>query len=157
MVMKERQQEGRQRRYIGALLRVPHRALVTRIYNGLTEAGYTDLRPAYLTVFQNIKPRGSRPTELAESAHMTKQSMGYLIDYLEEHGYVERVPDPQDGRARLVRLTERGRGVDRKAREIVVDLEDEWAELLGPERMNTLIETLMDLTAALGDDPWLPE
>src|SRR5687767_8632491 len=90
------------RRLIGALLRVPYLRVVTQVYAGLVAAGYDDLRPAHLTVFQHIAAdTGSRLTDLADRALMTKQSMGYLVDYLEAHGYVARGPDPADGRARL--------------------------------------------------------
>ena len=137
-------------RLIGALLRVPYFAVVERVHAGLVATGFDDLRPAYLTVFQHIDAEtGSRLTELAELALMTKQSMGYLVDYLERQGYVERVPDPTDGRARLIRLTGRGAEVMRTARQIVRGIEAEWAGLLGQHRMDQLRETLHDLVAHL--------
>ena len=79
-----------------------------RIAEGLAEAGFDDVRPAHTTVFQHIKAEGSRLSELAERAQITKQSMGYLVDYLEEHRYVERRADPSDRRASLIFLTEWG-------------------------------------------------
>src|SRR5829696_2343469 len=137
-------------RLIGALLRVPHLAVAARIHDGLPAAGIDDIRPAHLVVFQHIDEHtGSRLTGLAEKAQMTKQSMGYLVDYLEERGYLERIPDPEDGRARIVRLTTRGREVMRAARRIVRALEDEWAQLLGRKRMDQLRKTLKDLVTIL--------
>src|SRR5437879_5426747 len=95
-------------RMIGALLRVPFQAINTRIAEGLAASGYTDLRPAHFAVFQHMRPQGRRLTELAELAQMTKQSMGFLVDYLEERGYVERRPDPLDRRAKIVCYTDKG-------------------------------------------------
>jgi DNA-binding MarR family transcriptional regulator len=143
-------QESRGTRLIGALLRVPFLSVVEHIYDALIEAGYSDLRSSHLPVFQQIdEDNGSHLTELAERAVMTKQSMGYLVDYLEEKGYVERGPDPSDGRGKIVRLTERGRGVMSTARTVVRNIEDEWAGIIGKQRMQNLRETLADLVAVL--------
>jgi DNA-binding MarR family transcriptional regulator len=130
---------------IGALLRGPSRAIVERIDRDLPAVGFTDLRLAHFVVFQYIKPIGSRLTELADLAQITKQSMGYLVDYLEERGYVERVPDPSDGRARLVCLTEHGWELDRAARGIVAQIEAEWRAKLGEERFAQFRQMLKDL------------
>ena len=130
---------------MGVLLRGPHHAVVSRIHRGLVERGFHDLHPAHLTVFQNIDAEGSRTTQLAAKAQMTKQSMGYLVDYLEEYGYVRREPDPLDGRAKLVRMTERGWAVMDAAFAIVDELEAEWAAELGEERFQQLREALGEL------------
>lgn len=140
--------DPQQERLIGALLRVPFLTVVARIYSGVTEAGYSDLRTSHLPVFQQIdEEQGSHLTDLADRAVMTKQSMGYLVDYLEEKGYVERVPDPNDGRGKIVRLTGRGRGVMSTARTIVRDLEAEWAGIIGPKKLDDLRAILKELTA----------
>src|SRR3982074_2425673 len=93
---------------IGILLRIAFHAVVQGVTEGLARAGFDDVRPAHSAVFQPLKAEGSRLSALAEGAQMTNQSMGYLVDYLQERGYVERVPDPSDRRATLIRLTERG-------------------------------------------------
>ena len=142
-------QTDRDRRTIGALLRLPGRAITLRVAAGLEAAGYGDLRPAHFSVFQYLPTDGGRATDLAEAAQITKQSMGYLIEYLEERGYVERIPDQQDRRAQRIHRTARGDEVDRFAREIVAELEREWAEHLGAERMQQLKTTLRDLVAYL--------
>ena len=134
-------------RMIGALLRIPFQATVTRVYQRLGEAGYTDLRPAHFAVLQNVRPEGLHVTELADLAQMTRQSMGALVDYVEECGYVERVTDPGDGRAWLIRLTEKGRDVEQVARSALAELESEWAAALGEERFAALYSTLSDLVA----------
>src|SRR6266705_2271611 len=93
---------------IGALLAIPVQVIGRRVSAALAEGGFTDYRPTYQVVFQWCKPEGSRLTELAVHAGVTKQSMGEVIDVLERRGYVERVSDPSDGRAILIRRTERG-------------------------------------------------
>lgn len=137
-------------RMIDALLRIPYQVAVARIYAGLAEAGHADVSPAHLVIWAYMRPEGSRITELARQAQITKQSISYLIDHLETHGYVERVPDPNDGRAKIVRLTERGWAVDRAAREIGGQVESEWARSLGEERVHQLRQTLVDLSDQLG-------
>ncbi len=141
----------RDRRLLGALLRVPSQAIVREIHKAALAAGYTDLRKAHLVVFQYIERAGSRATELAERANMTKQSMGYLIDYLEERGYVERTPDAVDGRVKIIRLTERGWGVMLVAREAMEAIEADWGQYLGADRMDELIHLLQDLVVMLGE------
>lgn len=142
-------QDQKERRMLGAMLRIAFQATVARIYEGLQARGYTDLRPAHFVVFQHLHPDGSRITELAEQAQITKQSMGALVNYVEACGYVERVPDPRDGRAKIVRLTERGWALDNAAREIMRQTENEWAEKLGGERWAELKQTLKALNALI--------
>ncbi len=93
---------------LGALLRAPFAALQEFVYRDLGQAGHRDVRPAHSAVLRNISRAGSRVTEMAERAGMTKQSMAELIEYLRARGYVELAPDPSDGRAKLVRLTAQG-------------------------------------------------
>ena len=130
---------------VGILLRDPFQEVVRRVSAGLTEAGFDDLRPAHTAVFQHIDAEGSRLTDLAERAQITKQSMGYLVDYLEECGYVERRPDPSDRRAALIVLTERGWEQVRAALGIIAAIEDEWTRSLGEDRMEQLRELLGEL------------
>lgn len=134
-------------RMIGALLRIPFQETVERVYQRLLDAGYTDLRPTHFVLFQQLRPAGMRATVLAERAQMTKQSMGALVDYLEERGYVERVADPHDKRAWLVRLSPRGREVEHIARAAIGELEAEWAHAMGEARYGALKDTLQELVA----------
>ncbi|MEO6891204.1 MAG: MarR family transcriptional regulator [Ktedonobacteraceae bacterium] len=132
---------------IGALLRIPFQQTVARVYQRLIEVGYTDLRPTHFALLQQLRPEGLRVTELASLAQMTEQSMGALVEYVEERGYIERVTDPSDGRAWLVRLTPRGREVERVARAAIGELETEWTQYLGDERFAALRSALQDLVA----------
>src|SRR6266540_3016882 len=110
-------------------------------------AGYTDIRPGHGCVFGTIDPEGSRLTDLAERANMTKQSVGEATNDLEQRGYVERVPDPADGRAKIIRLTERGREAHAIGRRLIDEVEREWAERYGEERVAALREALEAITA----------
>ena len=129
----------------GLLLFIPYRAMEARVFKALAAAGYDDFTPAQARVFQRIAPGGSRLTDLAEQASITKQSAGFLVDQLERAGYVERVADPSDARARLVRITERGLQTLPLAASVVSEVEAEWAEHLGKRRMGQLREILAKL------------
>jgi DNA-binding MarR family transcriptional regulator len=129
----------------GLLLLIPYRAMEGRVFDGLAVAGFDDFTPAQARVFQRIAPGGSRLTDLAEQAGVTKQTAGFLVDQLERAGYVERVPDPSDGRARLVRIAERGARTIPVAARVVAEVEAEWAAHLGARRMDQLRRLLTDL------------
>jgi DNA-binding MarR family transcriptional regulator len=137
---------------VGLLLFLPYRAMETRVFAGLAAAGFEDLTPAQARVFQRIAPGGSRLTELATQAGITKQSAGFLVDQLERGGYVERVPDPADGRARLVRVAQRVARSIAASRAIVAEVEAEWTAHLGVRRMVQLRQILTDLRNIT--DPW---
>jgi DNA-binding MarR family transcriptional regulator len=130
---------------IGLLLFIPYRALETRVFAALAAAGYDDVTPAQGRVFQRIDPEGTRLTALAERAQVTKQTAGFLVDQLERAGYVERVPDPRDARAKLIRLAERGQQTTAVAAEAVARVEAEWAEHLGAHRFAQLRRILTQL------------
>ena len=120
----------------------------------LAQTPYNDIRATHGCVFGNIEPEGSRLTDLAERAHMTKQTVGEVATELERRGYLERAPDPSDGRAKIIRLTERGREAQALGREIIDEIEQEWAERFGAERVAALRDALEAITAEqLG---WMP-
>lgn len=108
----------------------------------VAELGYDGFRTAHGTIGQHIADRGSRVTELAQLAQVTKPTVVYLVNDLERLGYVERRPDPADGRAKLVCLTERGAKAQRAGTEIVAQIERDWSELLGERDFATLRELL---------------
>ncbi|BCB84985.1 MarR family winged helix-turn-helix transcriptional regulator [Phytohabitans suffuscus] len=137
---------------VGLLLHIPYRAMESRVFQALAAAGFDDFTPAQARVFQRIGPEGSRLTDLAEQAQITKQSAGFLVDQLERAGYVERVPDPTDARARLVRVAERGAKAIPLAAAVVAEVEAEWARHLGERRMSQLRGILTQLREIT--DPW---
>ena len=134
---------------LGILLRIPFQAVVDRVSAGLAEAGFEDIRPAHTAVFQHIDADGTRLTDLAERAQMTKQSMGYLVDYLEQHGYLERRAVPGDRRASLICLTDRGWAQVQTALAIIAALENEWTQTLGKPQMQQLRELLTTLAQTM--------
>ena len=113
----------------------------------IAETEFSDIRPSHGCVFGTIDPDGSRLTELAERAHMTKQSVGEAATELELRGYLERVPDPNDGRAKIIRLTERGRQAQRLGRGMIDEIEQEWAERFGADRVAALRDALEAIAA----------
>jgi DNA-binding MarR family transcriptional regulator len=113
----------------------------------LTEAGHPAIRLGHGCVFRFIHEGGSRLTERAESSGLSKQSVGEVVDDLEELGYVERAQDPQDGRAKVIRLTEQGADAHRTALGIFGDIERDWAERYGAERVATMRELLEEIAA----------
>jgi len=112
----------------------------------LAETPYDDIRITHGCVFGNIDPEGTRLTDLAERARMTKQSVGEVTSDLEQRGYVERVADPSDGRAKIIRLTERGRAAQALGVGLIDELEQEWGERFGADRVAALREALEAIT-----------
>jgi DNA-binding MarR family transcriptional regulator len=132
---------------IGALLRTPWESVHERLLAGLHERGYTDLGAAHLTVLQWPGPDDLRPSELAAQSRMSKQALNYLLGELERLGYLERRDDPRDRRFKRIALTDRGQRAALAMRDIVRDVEAEWAQHLGPERFAELRLLLTDLNA----------
>jgi DNA-binding MarR family transcriptional regulator len=96
-------------------------------------------------VFPRIAPEGSRLTDLADQAQMTKQSVAGLVDELERMGYVRRVPDPTDRRARPIQIDKRGRQAAKAAQSAHDEIQAEWRSHLGARRFSQLREILEDL------------
>jgi len=136
---------------IGALLIVPAQVLRRRVSAALAD-DFPDYRSNYDAVFQWLAPEGDRISDLAARCGVSKQAMGETIDWLEQHGYVERAPDPSDGRATLVRRTELGWRVNRIAREQVEATQAEWTRALGEADFSDLMRLLRRL-ARLLDHP----
>jgi DNA-binding MarR family transcriptional regulator len=134
---------------LGILLREPFRIASARLHERFAERGHPEVRAPHGSVLQYLDARGTRVSVLAERAQVTKQSMAELVAHLELHGYVERVPDPQDRRAKLVRPTARGQEVYAIAREFVADIEAEWTAKLGARKIATLRKLLRELNDTL--------
>ncbi len=139
----------RKRENLAILLREPFRAMNEALVVRLAERGHPEVRYPHGNVFQFLDDDGTRVSLLAQRAHMTKQAMAQLVAHLEEHGYVERVPDPGDGRAKLVRTTARGRAVFAVAREFVTEVEARLDERMGKAKVQRLERLLRELSDAL--------
>jgi DNA-binding MarR family transcriptional regulator len=130
------------------LLNVALDEFAAELQRRMAAAGFGDIRPGHGCVFGGIDPAsGSRLTELAERACMTKQSVGEVTSDLEGRGYLERVADPSDGRAKIIRLTPHGREVYAIGRQLIDELEREWADRYGEERVAALRDSLEAVTA----------
>ena len=130
---------------VGLLLFIPYREMERRVFAALEAAGFDDFTPAQARVMQRIGPNGTRLTELAEAAQVTKQTASFLVDQLERTGYVRRTPDPSDARARLVRVAERGLAATPIAEAAVAEVEREWRQHLGERRWAGLRDALTRL------------
>ena len=119
-------------------------AMRLRMSSGLLDRGH-DLRPSTAQVIPNLPLDGLRMTDLAARLRLTLQRTGQLVFELEEVGYLERVADPTDGRARRVIFSSRGLALIRDIEEITREITDSFAELLGEDRFETLCELLSDL------------
>jgi DNA-binding MarR family transcriptional regulator len=138
-------------RDLKSLLRDAHRALQARVHQRLLDAGYTDLRPAHANVLQFIDwDSGSRVQDIATSAQVSWQAIAELVADLEADGYVVRVPDPTDRRAKRVCLTDRGRELTPVVIGAMQDVEASWAGIVGEEALDGVRETLRALWPNLG-------
>ena len=127
---------------IGALLRVPAQAIHRRIIKELNAGGFDELRLPHIAVLQFPGPDGVRPGTLAERAGMSKQAINQLLRSLESLGYIVRSDAPDEGRARIVRFTRRGRAAYSKIHDILRDIEREWSAEIGPRQFVQLKELL---------------
>ena len=121
-----------------ALLRRPAVIVRHEIMNGLATAGYTDILPAHLGVFQHPGPDGLRPGILAARTLASKQAMNHLLHQLEAGGYLVREASSGDRRTRVVRLTDRGWDAFAVIRQTELEVEKSWAEGLGQETYREL-------------------
>src|ERR687890_652504 len=150
-VIKERPAEDHV--IFSQLLRRPYEALLMRIHAELAAAGFADSYPSWGTnIFHYLREGGLRLTELAEHTHTTKQALLYTINQLEAAGYVERVPDPTDGRAKIIRLTQRGWEGRRVADEIIRSIEHECVQQLGEEKMRQFNELMKDVSSVFEEN-----
>ena len=123
---------------IGALLRIPSEAIHRRLIRDLNAAGFEALSLPHMAVLQFPGPDGVRPGVLAERAGISKQAMNQLLGTLEGLGYITRSALPEEGGARIVRLTRRGHAAYAKMADILRDIEREWAAELGAKRFAEL-------------------
>jgi DNA-binding MarR family transcriptional regulator len=137
--------DAEDRQNLGVLCFYPHRAMEARVLAALAAAGFDDLTVAQGRIAARIGRSGTRLTDLAEQALVTKQTAGHLVDQLEKAGYVRRVADPSDGRARLVVMAERGAAAVALARRVEAEVEAEWTAHLGDDAATALRAALTRL------------
>jgi DNA-binding MarR family transcriptional regulator len=133
---------------LGLLLFIPYRHLESAVLAALKAHGH-DMPVSQARVFQRIAPEGSRLGQLAQAAQVGKQTVGSIVDQLERSGYVRRIPDPADARARLVVLTDLGHELVQLSLPVVREIEGRWEAHLGPARTRELrrsLEALREIT-----------
>jgi DNA-binding MarR family transcriptional regulator len=135
------------------LMYIAQRYVENRVIAAIAEAGFDDLTLAQARLAARIGENGTRLTDLAEQAQITKQSAGFLVDQLEKLGYVERRPDPTDARARLVCLAPRAEEVQRLARREEEAIAKEWRAHLGAAAYDGMAASLTKLREIT--DPYL--
>ena len=115
----------------------------------MEERGFGDIRRPHLQVWGNIGWEGRRLTELAARAQLSLSATSELVNELEELGYLKRVPDPNDGRAKLIVPTDRGHEALDAATVRVTEIEQHWGSLVGAERFNDACYLLNSLLQQL--------
>ncbi|MCA9640952.1 MAG: winged helix-turn-helix transcriptional regulator [Myxococcales bacterium] len=118
----------------------------------LAAYGYDDLKPSHSALFSNLGVEGARLVDVAAKAGITKQSMAAIADELEVLGYIERLPDPSDGRARIIRLSKRGWECVAKWDNMLEEIVDEYGASIGAARVERLTKDLAKLVATLAED-----
>ena len=136
----------REHPHLGVLLERAERLVNLAAVSRFQEEGFDDVREGHRSVFVFMPPGGIRLTELARRARMTKQSMGELVRDLETLGYVERLPDPADRRAKIVVFTPRGQRVNDIGVAAITEMERQWARQVGSEHMAALRAALEQIT-----------
>jgi DNA-binding MarR family transcriptional regulator len=135
---------------VGALLRFAWEKVRERIYAGVRQDGFDDLNPAHLAMFRYEGMEGKRPSQLTEQMQITKQSIHDLLRHLEDCGYIEFRPDPDDRRARLISLTARGRKLGAAVQKYADAAEFELEQQLGSKRFREFLSTLQIIANGAG-------
>ena len=142
--------------YVGAMLRVVWQWVRDQLYAGVVAAGFDDLNAAHVGLWRYPGLEGVRPSQLADRVGITKQSVNDLLGHLEGHGYLLRVPDSADGRARVIRLTSKGRRIEQTIYAEAGAAQLRIAEILGPRRFAQLHSSLELLTEKLAASLAIP-
>lgn len=141
-----RESSGRQQNLVTLFMLVAH-AMTDELVARITAAGFPNLRASHGRLFENLDPQGTRLSDLAARAQVTHQSMSELYASLAKAGYVERRPDPADGRAKLVCLTPLGRRMLRFAVGEIASIESAWfgkmPRAAGPQALRAALQAAL--------------
>ena len=149
--------DGQRPPYVGAMLRVVWQWVRVQLYARVVAAGFDDLSAAHVALWRYPGLEGVRPSQLADRVGITKQSVNDLLGHLEGHGYLLRVPDSVDGRARVIRLTAKGRRLQETIYAAAGAAQQQIEEILGPRRFAQLHSSLELLTEQLEGSPTVPQ
>jgi DNA-binding MarR family transcriptional regulator len=131
--------------FTGTLLLHAFQGFERWLFEGYQQRGEEGLRPKHGAVIANIDASGTRPSVLAARAGMTRPAMGELIDELETIGYVRRIPDPDDRRAKLIKPTAKALKRQTFAREINAEIEAAYERRLGSSGYHAFRHSLAEL------------
>ena len=131
---------------LARLFAIGYRVLVDGMHRRLVERGWSDVRVNYGFVLLAARDGNLRGADAAALLGVSKQAASKLIEGMQDAGYVTRQPHADDDRAKLIRLTERGRTLLAVVEEIYAELESDWAGLIGAAAVESLRG---DLTAVL--------
>ena len=138
--------------HVGVPLWRASRAYVALMMAGYRSLGYDDLSEAHTSLLPHLDVEGSRITEIASRAGLTKQAIGQMVGDLETRGYLQRAPDPIDARAKIVRYTAKGRRFMRDGWAIKRDLHENCRAIVGAKDFDTLVRLLETLADSLERD-----
>jgi DNA-binding MarR family transcriptional regulator len=127
---------------VGRLLNNAVRRFEARVLEFMSASGHVETRIAHVNLTRNLDVEGTRLTELARRASMSKQAMGELVDQCADLGLVDRVADPSDGRARIVMFTPAGLAWLDAFRDAVDAAEQEMRAELGKTTMDAILKGL---------------
>ena len=119
----------------------------------MAEAGYDDLRVAHNAVAAFLPEDGMRLTELAQAAGISKQAMAELVSDLVAKGYAKKVPDPSDGRAKIIIWDERGKASHDVTMKAFTRIEAELMEMVGTQAMSDMRAALLRAFTAIAGGP----
>ena len=134
---------------IGRLFQRAARSYSERAVTLLHERGFGDISLFHTALISNLEMTGTRITTLADRAGVSKQAMGQLAKELEEKGYVERIKDPNDNRASLLRFTDMGKNALQAAYEVKLAIESEYAALMGEKKVAILRSLLEEVVTEI--------
>ena len=135
--------------YVGSMMRTTVNWIMECVYEHVVAAGFDDLGRAHVRLFRYPTAEGLRPSELADRLQVSKQSVNDLLRDLEARGYLVREPDPDDGRARVVRLTDRGRALEDAAYEGAASAQRLIADQLGARRFAQMRDALQEVSSRI--------
>ncbi len=128
--------------HLGRWLSLAFRYYDEAVVRRMNEHGFTDIRLVHASLIRCMDAEGTRLTKIADRAGMHKQAIGQLVKECEETGYVERRPDPEDGRAQLVCFTKRGMKLLKALGPIHSASEEDFVKIIGANKINSFKDAL---------------
>ena len=146
-IFKEFQE--RKSKYVGRMLKLTSRYVEEQVEKMWKERGFEDIRTGHIALIANIHPDGTSVNTLAEKAYTSKQAMSQILKELEEFGYVESTTDPEDKRAKVIKLTEKGIAFIELLLHCGKEIDKRFTKILGKEKMQQFTELQFELVSAL--------